>query len=346
MERFECLPFYHPTTVVLVDDEVGFLQNLALELDPDIAFRIFESPRAVLETVGRLGAVQVDLRYFRELTGERTHPHKEHVIGLDLAAIHRQIFNGDRFDKIAVVVADYDMPGIDGLELFRRIGSGALRKILLTGKADEKIAVAAFNEGLIDRFVRKHEPETAKTVNRYIHDLQREYFQSFASMVTRTLAVETPSFLHDPAFAEHFQNICEEREVAEFYLTANPTGFLLVDRNARAELMVVQTREDLNLQAEIAEDQEAPGELLASLKQGAAIAHFPRSGGFYQQGDAEWRKRLFSAQVFHGREPYYYAFVDEVTPYEVSPSTVRPYSNHLADLDTSDLTVPMRVSSS
>jgi CheY-like chemotaxis protein len=58
---------------------------------------------------------------------------------------------------IDLVVSDYDMPGMTGLELLQRIrlSEPKLRRILLTGRADVHVAARAINEGSVHRFLLK-----------------------------------------------------------------------------------------------------------------------------------------------------------------------------------------------
>jgi len=60
-------------------------------------------------------------------------------------------------ESIDAVVTDYDMPGMNGLELLKRlrIMKPAMRRILLTGRADVRIAARALNEGCVHRFLLK-----------------------------------------------------------------------------------------------------------------------------------------------------------------------------------------------
>lgn len=57
----------------------------------------------------------------------------------------------------AVVISDMRMPGMDGIELLRRVESAAPEtvRVMLTGKADMDTAVQAINEGSIFRFLNK-----------------------------------------------------------------------------------------------------------------------------------------------------------------------------------------------
>lgn len=55
------------------------------------------------------------------------------------------------------VIADFDMPRMDGLELLQRVRlmRPEMVRILLTGRADVHLAARALNEGAADRFFLK-----------------------------------------------------------------------------------------------------------------------------------------------------------------------------------------------
>ena len=68
----------------------------------------------------------------------------------------------------AVVISDMRMPGMDGIELLRRVKSEAPEtvRVMLTGNADMDTAVEAINEGSIFRFLNKpcDKERMAKTI--------------------------------------------------------------------------------------------------------------------------------------------------------------------------------------
>ena len=45
----EVPPYFHPTQVVLIDDDIDFLGNLSLQLDADLAYLLFDSTRKALD---------------------------------------------------------------------------------------------------------------------------------------------------------------------------------------------------------------------------------------------------------------------------------------------------------
>ena len=76
---------------------------------------------------------------------------------------------------IAVVVSDYIMPEMNGIELFSRLKTMApdIKRILLTGKGDMKTAISAINECDVFRFILK--PWNDKLLIEAVSDAVNEY---------------------------------------------------------------------------------------------------------------------------------------------------------------------------
>lgn len=62
-----------------------------------------------------------------------------------------------RDPEIAVIVADMQMPEMNGIELLKAVQekAPAIRRLMLTGNSDMETAVSAINEGKVMRFLRK-----------------------------------------------------------------------------------------------------------------------------------------------------------------------------------------------
>ena len=62
-----------------------------------------------------------------------------------------------RTNPVDVVISDYEMPGMDGLELLQRVRLHDPRvlRVLLTGRADLQVAMRALNEGAVNRMLLK-----------------------------------------------------------------------------------------------------------------------------------------------------------------------------------------------
>ena len=325
-------PFYYPTTVAIIDDSPDFLVNLSLNLDPMLAFRVFDSPSATLAALNSEHAsAPGPERFFSVYQQREEHSFDHHVIDLNMSRIHREVFNDKRFERYSVVVVDYEMPEIDGLEFCRRIAHSPVRKILLTGKADEKVAVQAFNAGIIDRFILKQDPDATALLQETIREMQEVYFQNIERMMEDALNIGPLHFLRDPFFAELFRKICAELKIVEFYLCSSPDGIVLLDGDGAVTLLLVCSDETMRMHYEVAFDNAAPAALLDELIKGTSVPYFWRSRGLYSRQYFDWRSYVHAAQECNGLQRYRYALVKNARGLLV-PS-IFSYHQYLKQLD-------------
>jgi CheY-like chemotaxis protein len=325
-------PFAYPTTVAFVDDSAAFLSNLSLQLDPQLAFRMFNSPSHALRFLnGRMAPEQASEPIFSPYL-DRTEENDAHqVIAMRVDAIRSLVHQPARFESVSVVVVDYDMPELNGMEFCRRIADSSVKKIVLTGKADERVAVRSFNEGLIDRFIRKHEVDAVDTLNHAIRDMQDAYFDRAGASVRDALSVSEYAFLKDCALAEHVSGIFETLGIVEHYLSYQPHGILMVDGAGTAYLLVIHTDETLRGVREIAVEQGAPTGFLTELDAHRSLPYFWRTEGYYPAQCVEWQPYMHPASVFHGERRYTYTVVKK--PAGLALDTVVPYDAFLQQLD-------------
>jgi CheY-like chemotaxis protein len=257
-ESTRLFPYYFPTTVVFVDDNPKFLRSLALELPEDLAYQTFENAEAALARIERTPEVPpLYQRCFSQYAGGQGGS-GEQLIHLDLSQIELEISNRERFQEVSVVVVDFDMPQMNGLELCRRITDPRIRKVLFTGVADEKIAVQAFNAGIIDRFIIKSQPDAVEAVRRAVLELQQRYFEAISETLRATLMLNPPRFLTDPAVEGLFSELREAHKLVEYYLVAKPGGFLALTDEGELFRFVVLSESELDAQANWAAAQGAP----------------------------------------------------------------------------------------
>lgn len=332
MKPYAIHPFYFPTTVAFIDDSLPFLSNLSLQLDSRMAFRMYHSPFAALTALNGTGAApSIAGRFFSLYRHRGDTSYAHHVIDLSLDMIHREVHDEHRFEQVSVVVVDYDMPEIDGIEFCRSIANPAIKKILLTGKADEQIAVRAFNEKIIDRFIRKQDHDAMGQLNRAIAELQQEYFGQIEHMLSEALAVGTHLFLRDPEFGRRFDEIRARLGIVEHYLACTPDGILMLDMNGVAYLLLVQTEEMAQAAHEIAFDLNAPDELLEELRSGRWLPYFWKTAGNYSPIYTDWRACLHQASEFKGRDWYLYAVIKNPEAFKLAH--VATYGDYLERLD-------------
>jgi len=336
METTSVFPYYHPTTVVFVDDNIDFLSNLSLQLEADLAYRLFESPRKALRHLNNAASAEpLSKRFFASHGEWEGAALNNPLIRLDMAAIEREMNNTSRFSETSVVLVDYAMPGMDGLTFCRQIENPYVKKILFTGVADETVAVKAFNDGLIDRFVLKNERDVYEQINQAIGELQRSYIRDCCLPITHVLSLRSPGYLSDEAFVRLFQQLRREHGFVEYYLSVEPSGFLLLDADAAMSRLVVLTEDELRTHYQIAQDQGAPPELLAALERGDTVPYFGHMpDSYYRPEFTHWRECLYPAGEVHGRQSYFWALVPESGADAEARSRRASYNAYLDWLDT------------
>lgn len=326
------LPVYqHPTLVVLVDDSRSLIESLEFQMNPMIAMKSFQDPH---EAVGWLQAAQgvgqgkflpIRVGYDQEVPS-----FERRTISLDVDGVYRIAFDARRFYASAVVVVDYAMPQMSGLDFCRALKGLPCKKILFTGEADEMVAVDAFNKGLIDRYLKKSDAQVLDRLELEIAALECAYFVERSGTLKDLLVKHAYSFLSDTVFASLINELMRKHGFVESYLFPHPTGMLFLDANGKATLMVVETKASLIAHLECAQDYAAPTELLTVFRNESMVPFFWKSGGMYTEQSFDWQAYCKPAHTCVGREDYFWALFD--LPNALLNGPVYSYNQFLRDL--------------
>ena len=302
--------YYHPTTIVFIDDNELFLRGLDVELSDDHPFQLHHTPEGALEAVN----VELETRPLADRCFSPPQGSPEELaatVHIDLSLIEQEIKLLDRFRRISVAVIDYSMPTIDGLEFCAAVSNPTVKKVLLTGVADEKQAVAAFNAGLIDSFVMKQDATAIDTVMEYVRAQENRYFSDLQHRLRSTLVGTLPRFIDEPAFVRYFHDLLRSGSFIEYYLVNAPLGFILLDEPGSVSRLLVADAKTLERQADYAASHHAPGEVVNKLASGAVIGFFYEPvETFFDTDGFPWNDYLYPAQPI-GDSQWYTALVDD-----------------------------------
>jgi len=327
MQHYSIPACYFPSTVLFIDDSRDFLLNFVLQLDEGLAYRMFDSPFEALDCIhNKIG--ELEMFHQDDLHGSQ-------IVLPNSSIIHREIYNPRRFEEISVVIVDYAMPGIDGIEFCRKINDTNIKKILLTGKADEKTAIDAFNEGLIDRFIQKNDPYVAELITKSIDELQIHYFQAISEKITQLLSVPVPNCLYDKKFAEFFRQLCQNKRIVEYYLADNSGSFLLLDDDANVSFLMVRNQEDLTLSVNLAREKGASADILQQIAAGEKIPCLSLAD--LNANSIDWSTSLAAANSLMADRRYFYAYMHGPALFDVQQDKILSYHRHLEEVDAEEL---------
>lgn len=297
---------FYPTTTLIVDDQVPFLSAVRNSLGDTLPIESYDSPQEAIATANKRG------------------------IGQRLSSnCLENMADSERFRTVSVVVADYRMPEMTGVELFKQLRGHPAKKIILTGQMDNGSAVSLFNDQLIDRFIEKGHDDMMDELGRYIFSLQLD------KMIGRSMAILSADkslndLSQDPALCEWFWRFRDQNSFIEHYRI--PEGFLVVDRDGAVSMLLLQTQAELDEAHARAETAlKAPRSVVDRLRSREVMLHQPNPVLSVNAAEAEWEPLLHPArQVLGDRDVYFYSLVSETTPY---PDRVElSLEDHLRDL--------------
>ncbi len=309
------LPLYfHPTEVVLVDDDIDYSQNLeAVMLDKEVPIRIFNDPKKALEFLKEKPPINFSDKSVRieEEYSEKT------IFNLDLSQLHKEIYNKNRFNEIAVIIVDFAMPGLNGEELFEQIRHMPVKKILLTGEEGYEKAVKMFNTGLIDRFFRKSDENLFEKLLQEIADLKIEFFQklSHSALLAMEKKSSTISF-NDPTFIKFFLETIEQNNAVEYYALDESGSYILFNKEGQPTLLIVKSKEDMKVLYEIADgENNISQDILEVLKKKKKLTHFFTKKDSIAPAN-EWQ--LYDAlHLQSDSQSYYYAVLKNTKKFKL-----------------------------
>ncbi|MEO8400520.1 MAG: response regulator [Gammaproteobacteria bacterium] len=305
--------FYHPSTIVTVDDDVLFLKAISQLIKSKFKIKTFQEPTTCidfLDTYVSPLSETVFLRPCKEY--EHYDSLTSSLVDFDASGLYSLKQNSCRFDEISILIVDYNMPEMNGIELCQKISALPIKKILLTGQADNRDAVDAFNNKIIDCFMRKDSPTLVADIQSYVARLSREYFHQRTSALMAHLEVDQPIPLSDPIFTQFFDEWCQENSIREYTLIDKNGSLLVIDDNDQHAFLVVHTERTLRSFAEVNDDVAEAELLLSDVKKFRKIPFFGVGKESWQFSPDKWAQFFFKPNVLAGRENYYWAVSKQI----------------------------------
>ncbi len=339
MDEYEISCIYYPTTVVVVDDNESVLENILLKVGKNIPCKIFSDPKeglAYIKKTLKKADILSDIIGVNESSVDYSHESNRFPIQYDLKKIFQHASDKQRFQQISVLVIDYAMPGMNGEELCRalkRAKGNPVKIIMLTGEIDEPMAVRLFNEGLIDRFLRKARPGVDEELKNCIIEMQRRYFQDLTYPIIRGIISDKDSALGDPAFREFFNKICQQVSASSYYLIETSGSFIFFNNAGKPKWLLVRTLDELKeiseqIEADISED------LIASIGKGEFIPYFGSLEKEIEcyEDEEKLRKSLHKAEKLRGKKTYCYALLDELPGFPLETKNFVSFDEYMSGL--------------
>lgn len=315
MRREEVIPFFHPTSVVVVDDDPEFLESFSFRFGDKWQCKTFDDPCDALDYVKRKERGRQGLDRFVSSAGSHangidagTH---QSLVGFHSAEINALMNEAERFAQVSVMIVDYEMPRTTGLELCEMLADAPVCKLLLTGKVGKDLAIEAFNTSLIDGFIDKHSADLSDVILEQVQRLQQNFFARTTGAVGSLHALENAPYLKDPVFQILFEKIRKQHGVVEYYTIAEPSGVYMVLNDGSSLFLRMLDDNQHRSQFEVATVQNAPQDLVAALKDKAIVPCFPTLNGYYDDSIKEcWKRHTYRSNILNGDVTWRFCLIE------------------------------------
>lgn len=314
--------YRRPGGVVFLDDDPDYLEMLAEVMPTDWYVRLFTRPVACIEL----------------LQQERQHNEADVLTQQEIVSRWRegaglipqilQYWREDgtrRLTLMQVCVVDYAMPAMSGLRVLGELADWPGSRILLTGQADEQLAVSAFNRGLIKQFIPKQTPDIGRHMSSVIQS-QRPLADAHYQQIWRsTLSREQYALLCNPMIALALEQLALSQNWTEHVVIGAPFGVLGLDPQGGVSWLQLEPAANLPELADMAHSQDWDAATVQDLREGRQLMDLELKlalGGSYP---AEARQAWLVARG----APALYAALFTV-PEEFTPGAAHSYANFLS----------------
>lgn len=316
--------FYHPITIVFLDDSLSFLDSLKMDLLPHGGdrFQFFTNQTAAIE---HIKAHQENLTgsILKIIDQNEVDLSSEHVVGFDLSNIHKIAYNKARFAVAGVTVIDYEMPEENGLVVCQKLSQIPVRKLLLTAIDDQAAVIQAFNEGVVDKYLRKQSTTLPEQIMHSLEFLKQRYFATLSHTLVECLGERLVSLWQNLKYQALFNDIKKQANAIEYYLLDSSGSYLFLDAHAAPYWLVIRSAAELAEQAQLLNSMDADASVVQLVSEQKQLLFF-LSSEEQRRPIAQWNNFIFDAMPLDGE--YFYALIRGKTENIIEWNDIIPYA--------------------
>ncbi len=304
--------FYHPSTVIYLDDNPRFIDELLFNIELGVSHsKTFTHPQEALKALQKEEVINPAAKCLISKPDTDAHKPSEFSQAIQFAPLVSYIENKENENLTSVFVLDYAMPGMTGVELCQKLKSKPFKKILITGQADYDIAVDAFNKGIINRFIMKNDKDFFAKLNQMIGELQQEYFLDLSLAITESIK-HTNSAYPLPSTVNARVDMELKRLNCISYCVLDGTGSLcLIDREGRQYLLLIRTPADLQHYIDALSADTKDSDLLHQLQSNEVIPYFGQDDDFWTVKTDDWPQYFYPATIIQAENTYLMTLVEK-----------------------------------
>lgn len=257
-----------PRKTIFLDDVGSFLEALQITQDEDAEAQYHSSPRGAISVMQRETA---NWGAARALLYSALADAKEKGIGYAPILAAGYFNDWRRFELSSLLVIDYMMPGMNGLETLKEIPNWPGRRLLLTGAADSQIAIEAFNAGLIQAFLPKQSPQLLTDLKDMSEKMHASLCAEIGQLMIPHFSRKQMTMLSTARIQNALECEIELLGWREYVAVANPFGLLGAAPKGPLQWLQIETKETLEEMADLAGEYGYSGAERGDMLEGDAM---------------------------------------------------------------------------
>ncbi len=281
-------PLFHcPGSLAFLDDDPDYLQMLGLMLPETWNVRLFSRAddclAQLLQEPPRWEADAWAQQQIIDRWRQGATPLVPQV--LRYWAEHGQ----SRYALTHACVVDYSMPDVDGLQVMAALSDWPGLRMLLTGQADEQIAVQAFNRALIDQFLPKQAPDVSARLNEVLRSMPSNANTRCSQIWRGTLTPVQNAQLRVPAVAQALRQLVGQQRFADYVVLGDPFGILGRTVEGDVSWLQLEPADGLEELESLAESVGADRATLAEIRYGRQLIDLELGQALGREGSPQLR---------------------------------------------------------
>jgi CheY-like chemotaxis protein len=260
--------FNRPYTIASVDDDASFVEMLAIASPKDWQMKLFTHAQPMLAFLNAQSALAktdfTAMTYALSGSQGNTHP--------IVKVLQYWRDSPQRWAQVEILVTDYAMPKMTGLQLLENLTDWQGLSVLLTGVADEAMAVKAFNEGLIHQYIPKQSNVIVDELIDTVARLDDKLFQPYQLLCETHLSTAQLKLLHVESVQAILQPFAAKHWV-EHVVISEPFGILGVSKNGQMSWLQIEHASEIDDLKAIADTEPWDATRLASIHAGSALSN-------------------------------------------------------------------------
>ena len=303
---------YYPSTLCWVDDDALFLEIATERFKSEFNIKTAFSPKEAVSFFENYEPTINPLTLFRSCFDHEEYDLADHhPVDISFDAIRNIKNNQKKISDIAVIIIDYVMPGMSGIELCHALKDIPAKKILLTGNADYEETIRAFNQGIIHCFIRKDDSDIGTALSSNILRLNTEYFMEQTASILSHIQSAHPLPQSDPVFIEFFNAMAEKLNIKEYYLADKNGSMILINANGSVNHLMIHSDRTLNSFVELHKNTSDAPLFIQLIEEKNKLPFFPLGKEAWEIDINAWPDYFHAHNTLKGREDYYWILIPQ-----------------------------------